>query len=316
MPRYVWNKGKRTCPKVPCIRLADDCIMTGATQALLHEEVQPLVEAFLQARGLQLSPAQTVSTPMADGLDLLGQPIRTDHGQRRIKPSAKRSKTRLRTVRGVIKANKRAAAGSLIGPLHPLMRGWAMSHRHAVSAHVCQAVDHAIFQALWRWAQRRHPHKGGRWVKARSFPPIDHRHWVLAGQARGPQGPRHTVHLLTAHRLPSPRHTKLHSEANPYDPQGERSLAKRLGLTMATSCQGRKTVRHRWRCQQGRCAHGGDAIPTLTGWHSHPKVWRSHGGRDTVDQQVLLPPTCHRQVHHSLGSTRMPPPVTRGFGKA
>ena len=177
-------------------------------------------------------------------------------------------------------------------------------------------MDHAIFQALWRWAKRRHPNKGVRWVKARYFHTIDDRNWVLSGKARGPKGQLQAVHFFTAHSLPITRHTKIHSEANPYDPQWELYLEKRLGLKMATSFKGRKTLLHLWRRQHGRCSHCGEAITTLTGWHSHHKDWRSHGGSDTADNQVLLHPTCHRQVHHSLGSTRMPPPVTRGFGKA
>src|ERR1043166_3839544 len=303
-PRYVWRKGKRTCPKVNFIRLADDFIMTGATQELLQEEVKPLVEAFLKERGLHLSPEKTVITHIADGLDFLGQHIRKYHGKLLIKPSAKSIKSLLRKVRGVIKDNKSAAAGSLICQLNPIIRGWAMYHRHAVSAHVFQSVDHAIFQALWRWAKRRHPNKGVRWVKARYFHTIDDRNWVLSGKARGPQGQLQAVHLLTAHSLPITRHTKIHSEANPYDPQWELYLEKRLGLKMATSFKGRKTLLYLWRRQHGRCSHCGEAITTLTGWHSHPKVWRSHGGSDTADNQVLLHPTCHRQVHHSLGSTR------------
>lgn len=75
-PRYVWRKGKRTCSKVNFIRLADDFIITGATQELLQEEVKPLVEAFLKERGLHLSPEKTVITYIADGLDFLGQHIR------------------------------------------------------------------------------------------------------------------------------------------------------------------------------------------------------------------------------------------------
>ena len=54
-PRYVWKGGKRTCPKVNLIRLADDFVITGATHELLEHEVKPLVEAFLRERGLELS---------------------------------------------------------------------------------------------------------------------------------------------------------------------------------------------------------------------------------------------------------------------
>ena len=55
-----WKGGKRTCPKVNLIRLADDFVITGATQELLEHEVKPLVEAFLRERGLTLSHEKTV----------------------------------------------------------------------------------------------------------------------------------------------------------------------------------------------------------------------------------------------------------------
>jgi RNA-directed DNA polymerase len=85
----------------------------------------------------------------------------------------------------------------LICQLNPIIRGWAMYHRHAVSAKVFQSVDHAIFQTLWRWAKRRHPTKGVRWVTARYFHPIDDRNWVFSGTARGPKGKRRAVYLFT-----------------------------------------------------------------------------------------------------------------------
>jgi RNA-directed DNA polymerase len=315
-PRYVWKGGQRTCPKVNLIRLADDFVITGATQELLQQEVKPLVEAFLKERGLELSTEKTVITHIADGFDFLGQHLRKYNGKLLIKPSAKSVKTLLRKVRTVIKGNKSAAAGSLICHLNPIIRGWAMYHRHAVSAKVFQSVDHAIFQTLWRWAKRRHPNKGVRWVKARYFHTLGERHWVFSGKARGPKGTLRAVHLFTAHSLSITRHTKINGEANPYDPQWEPYFEKRLALKMAASLKGRRTLLALWRRQDGRCPHCGEAITTLTGWHSHHKVWRSHGGSDTADNRVLLHPTCHRQVHHTLGSPRIPPSVTRGFGKA
>src|SRR5882762_7948865 len=78
-PRYVWKGGKRTCPKVNLIRLADDFVITGATHELVEHEVKPLVEAFLRERGLERSNEKTVMTPIADGCDFLGQNLRQDH---------------------------------------------------------------------------------------------------------------------------------------------------------------------------------------------------------------------------------------------
>src|SRR5215472_5881460 len=159
-----------------------DFVITGATRDLLEHEVKPLVEAFLRERGLELSPEKTVMTHIADGFDFLGQNIRKYNGKLLIKPSAKSIKTLLRKVRAVIKGNKSASAGNLICHLNPIIRGWARYHRHAVSAKVFQSVDHAIFQALWRWAKRRHPNKGVRGVKARYFHTSDERYWVFSGK--------------------------------------------------------------------------------------------------------------------------------------
>ena len=222
----------------------------------------------------------------------------------------------LRNVRAVIKGNKSAAAGSLICQVNPIIRGWAMYHRHAVSAKVFQSVDHAIFQALWRWAKRRHPHKGVQWVKARYFHTVGDRNWVFSGKARGPKGQPEAVHLLPP--IVSPSHGTPRSRARP------------IPTTRHGSSIWRSVSVSRWQPHSRDvepCCISGDAKRgavrtvakpslTLTGWHSHHKVWRSHGGSDTADNRVLLHPTCHRQVHHALGSTRMPPLVTRGFGKA
>src|SRR5262252_8136262 len=99
-------------------------------------------------------------------------------------------------------------------------------------ARAAQSVDHAIFQALWRWAKRRHPTKGSRWVKARYFHAIDGHNWGFVGKVRGRKGSLQAVRLFTAHRLPITRHVKIDNRVNPYDPPRELYLEKRLGRQM------------------------------------------------------------------------------------
>ncbi|MEO1374685.1 MAG: HNH endonuclease [Cyanobacteria bacterium J06635_10] len=36
--------------------------------------------------------------------------------------------------------------------------------------------------------------------------------------------------------------------------------------------------------------------PSGSKWHSHHIAWRTYGGSDTIQNQVLLHPNCHRQV--------------------
>ncbi len=195
-PRQVGNGQKQGCPTVNGIRFADDILITGATKAQLEHDVKPMVETFLRERGLELSPEKTVVRSIAESADFLGQNLRKYHGKLLIKPAMKSIKAFLRKVRSVIKANKSAAAGSLICLLNPLIRGWALYHRHVISAKVFQSVDHAIFQARWRWAQRRQSNKGVRWVKPRYFTTVGTRRWVFSGEVRGPAGQRQAVQLF------------------------------------------------------------------------------------------------------------------------
>ena len=165
----------------------------------------------------------------ADGFDFLGQHIRKYNGKLLIKPSAKSIKSLLRKVRAVIKGNKSASAGNLICHLNPIIRGWAMYHRHAVSAKVFQSVDHAIFQSLWRWGKRRHPNKGVRWVKARYFHPVDERHWVFSGKgARLRDNPRRStfLQLIACPSYGIPRSTV---RSTPTIPDGSSTLSNVRG---------------------------------------------------------------------------------------
>jgi len=54
----------------------------------LEGEIKPLVEQFLQERGLELSPAKTVITHVEKGFDFLGQNVRKyPNGKLLVKPS-------------------------------------------------------------------------------------------------------------------------------------------------------------------------------------------------------------------------------------
>src|SRR6266704_5160611 len=76
------------------IRYADDFVITSKSKDLLKGEVQPLVEQFLQQRGLKLSPTKTVITHVEKGFDFLGQNVRRyPDGKLLIKPSKKNVKT-------------------------------------------------------------------------------------------------------------------------------------------------------------------------------------------------------------------------------
>jgi RNA-directed DNA polymerase len=61
-----------------------------------------------------------------------------------------------------------------------VIRGWANYHQHAVAKKAFASMDHAIWENLWRWAKRRHPKKGLKWIREKYFSSIDGRQWVFA----------------------------------------------------------------------------------------------------------------------------------------
>jgi RNA-directed DNA polymerase len=319
-PRKGRKRGGTTVTaQVNLIRYADDFVITGRTKELLEREVRPLVVAFLRERGLALSPEKTLVTHIDDGFDFLGQTVRKYGGKVLITPSKDSVKRHLAAARAVIKANKQTPAGTLIAQLNPLIRGWAAYHRHQVSKRAFGSVDHAIFQALWRWAVRRHPNKGARWVKDKYFPTAGEHRWRFTGDTVDRDGKGRERHLFRAASVPITRHIKIRGAANPYDPAWESYFEARLGLKMETTLAGRRRLLHLWKRQAGRCSRCDRPIDTITGWHVHHVIWRSRGGGDHAANLTLLHPTCHSQAHAREGPVPKPRPslggVTRGLSR-
>jgi RNA-directed DNA polymerase len=314
MRRHFPPSKKGDHAQVHVVRYCDDFIITGRTKEVLEQEVTPLVERFLAGRGLRLSREKTLITHIDEGFDFLGQNVRKYHGKLLIKPSRRSVKALVEKVREVLKVNRQAPAGQVIGQLNPLLRGWANYHCHVVSKTTFAKIDHAIFQALWRWAKRRHPHKARRWIRQRYFTSVRDNHWVFQGTTPGPGVPReHRLHQLAS--TPIRRHVKVKGEANPYDPAWERYFTARLGVQVAAHLRTRRQELLLWREQKGCCPVCGQLITILTGWHNHHIVRRTSGGSDSAQNRVLLHPACHRHVHSQRLQVAKPRPET-GVGKA
>jgi RNA-directed DNA polymerase len=282
---------------VNMVRYADDWIVTGRSREMLEEQILPHIATFLEERGLELSPEKTRITHISEGFDFLGQNIRKYNGKLIIKPSRKSIKTHLDKVRSFIRANKMATAGGIVTQLNPILRGWANYHRHVCSKSTFGSVDAATFYALWRWAKRRHPNKGARWVKDKYFKTVGNRHWVFTGKVKGREGKPQTVRLISVAYTPIRRHIKVRATANPFDPQWEEYFEERLKKKMANTLQGNRKLLHLWKSQDGRCLHCGLLITPESNWHVHHIVWRSKGGSDNLSNLQILHPTCHQQIH-------------------
>ncbi|ABX02787.1 MAG TPA: group II intron reverse transcriptase/maturase [Herpetosiphon sp.] len=292
--------------KVNLVRYADDFIITGRSRELLEQTVKPLVEAFLKERGLELAPEKTRITTIEEGFDFLGQNVRKYKGILLIKPSTASQRTFLATIRATIKANMALDAEKLIRLLNPIISGWTAYHHHVVSKAVFQSMGHAIYQALWRWAKRRHANKPKRWIKEKYFRPVNGNQWVFSGDSAG-----RPIRLVAAGYVPIKRHVKIRAAANPYDPAWEMYFETRLGVKIASTLKGRRQLLHLWKRQNGICPCCQEPITMLTGWHNHHVIRRIDGGTDTAENRMLVHPTCHTQIH-SQRLTEVKPCLERG----
>jgi RNA-directed DNA polymerase len=200
--------------KMNMVRYADDFIITGHSKEWLEQEVKPVVVAFLAERGLALSPDKTRISHITQGFDFLGWNIRKYRGILLIKPSKANIKAHLDKIREIIKQNKTAKQIALIRMLNPILRGWANYHCHVVAKQIFTYVDSCIWSMLWRWTRRRHPNKGGKWVKKKYFKAYETRNWIFAAFDDDTQK---QIILIKEADTPIKRHIKIKSAANPYD---------------------------------------------------------------------------------------------------
>ncbi|MDL2410927.1 group II intron maturase-specific domain-containing protein [Rhizobium calliandrae] len=254
--------------KVNLIRYADDFVITGATKELLLE-AKALIEDFLRQRGLTLSEEKTKIVHIEDGFDFLGWNVRKYDGKLLIKPAKKNVQAFMRHVRSTIRETRTATQAKVIARLNPIIRGWANYHRNQVASETFGKVDHAIWQQLWQWACRRHPHKPLTWVKDRYFAREGTRNWVFRSQVIGDNGETTFVRLVRASDVTIRRYRKIKAEANPFDPAWDSYFAERRSLLMQR--QGRRLPPKLWEAQKGICPVCREPITTESGWNCRAK---------------------------------------------
>ena len=198
--------------KVNFIRYADDFIVTGITKELLEEEVKPIIEKYLQARGLELSQSKTLITHINDGFDFLGCNIRKYKDKLLIKPSKNNIEKFLLNIREAIRNNRASKQEDLIRQLNPKIIGWCNYHRFNVSKKSFSYIDNQIWNSLYKWAIRRHPRKGVRWIVNKYFHFHRNRNWSFSCDTNTGY-----IELKHAADTKIKRFTKVASKKNPFD---------------------------------------------------------------------------------------------------
>jgi RNA-directed DNA polymerase len=219
----------RRLSKINVIRYADDFVVTCASKDVLESQVLPAIQRFLADRGLELSEEKTRITHITEGFDFLGQHVRKYGEKLLVKPAKKSIKSLLEKVRAIVEGNANATQAALIRQLNPVIRGWAMYHRHCAAKATFSSIDSHIWHMLFRWAMRRHTTKGARWVLRRYFRPMRRKSWIFATK-RSADGTTDSAELFRAPTLAIRRHVKIPGASTPFDPEWTDYLTLRRAI--------------------------------------------------------------------------------------
>jgi RNA-directed DNA polymerase len=165
--------------KINYVRYADDLIITANSEETLLK-TKEIISRFLELRGLSLSDEKTTITHISKGFDFLGWNFRKYNGKFIPKPSKGSQKSIIQKIREIIHQGRTWSQERLIATLNPIIRGWSLYHKHAVSSDVFRRLDHIVWCMLYAWAKRRHHNKGKIWIVHKYWHKIRNRKWTFA----------------------------------------------------------------------------------------------------------------------------------------
>jgi len=285
------------------VRYADDFIITAETKEEL-EAILPEVEAWLAKRGLKLNQEKTHIRHITEGFNFLGFNLRRYGRKTLVKPQKEKVQAKLRDIKTWLRDHPDIAPEAVIQVLNPILRGWANYYKHAVSKEVFASFDHHLVQALIRWAKRRHPNKGARWVIPRYFGRIGGDRWVFMARARDRRGQWRTSYLYRLATTKITRHVKVRGAASPDDPTLDAYwTARRTKYGKSYFIAGSKLYRvaeqQGWRCPICR-----NHLFNEERIHIHHEQRVTDGGGDVDSNLKLVHVECHKLIHGGRASLR------------
>jgi RNA-directed DNA polymerase len=293
------------------VRYADDFVVLHPTLEGV-EKAKAELERWLQDIGLELKPSKTKITHTRTayqgnvGVDFLGWNVRQypvgkthtgkDHTGKPlgfktiITPSKEAVQRHLDDVTNVIRKRRTASQGQLIKELNLKIRGWTNYHRTIVAGKTFQRCQYVLFHQLFRWACRRHPNKGKRWVASKYWH-VEEGTWTFTdGRSK----------LWTHDLTKIQRHTKVKGTASPYDGNLLYWSQRLRTHPLLSGTKARLLQKQQGKCKWcGLLFQDGDHIEID---HITPK---SHGGGEDLSNKCALHRHCHdvRHAQRAIGTS-------------
>jgi RNA-directed DNA polymerase len=320
--------GGTKAKQITLVRYADDFVILHA-EKWVTERAKDWIEQWLWKIGLTLSEEKTQIVHTTEGFDFLGQTIRhytnnhikghykrallkkTDSNGKdkttaqwkkdvkrveqthvlRITPSKKSIKKHMDAIRVIFDEMKASPQAELITRLNPVIRGWCNYHRFVQTSEVFSKLDHYLWSKLWKWARRRHPNKGRKWVKNRYFTKTFYRSWDFITRNKDDKKVSIHWHMKTNAGLGS--FIKVQEGRSYYD--GDRAYwGTRLKKGYDNISPSKAKMLSK---QNGRCGHCKGLFHNDDLLEAHHIVAKMVDGKDVYSNLTLLHRHCHDQLH-------------------
>ena len=267
--------------KVNLVRYADDFIVTAANEELALE-AKELIKDFLKTRGLELSEEKTLITNLNDGFDMLGWTFRKFNDKLIVKPSKKSMQAvKAKLSETILKRGKAWTQDVLIMKLNQQIRGWTNYHQHVVASEAFAHLDYVLYELLWRWAKRRHPHKGQWWISTKYWHRKGNRNWVFCTEEK---------ELIRVDHTSIVRHIKVREKANPFlDTEYFKERKFKQGMRRLTG-----KFKRIWENQDGCCYHCGMPMDVKEDREIFFKIPKTDGGMEEVSNMVYVHDSCQK----------------------
>jgi len=299
--------------KNPIVRYADDFVLTCKSKEEAERIKGEIAELLDKEIGLNLSLEKTTITHIDEGFNFLGFNIRKYKERRKrskyhevgkllIKPKKEKVITHLRKIKNTLDENKTAKQNAIIHLLNPILQGFAMYYRFAVSQKTFSKIMQELWYKLFIWAKRRHPKKTRNWIRKKYFTTYG-RKWMYKSEDG-------KFTIIDIAKIPIVRFIKIRSGIRVHSNDKETiEYWKKREYTNALNQIYSWKIEKIYKRKKGLCAYCEQPITREEienkSVHVHHMNPRSQGGTDELNNLRLLHQECHTEAHSIMSREQM-----------